>query len=293
MKPAAFDYVRAVDLAHAQAVLATHAEDARILAGGQSLVPLLNMRLAAPKVIVDINRVPGLAAIETTAGAVSIGALARHADVQSSPVAAAHAPLLSLALAHVAHAGVRNRGTMGGSLALADPAAELPACALALGAQLVLSSSVGGERTVTAEKFFRGLYETALRPEEMLLRAVFPAARPGQRFALQEVARRQGDYAILGLAAAATVRDGILSDTVLCFFGTGDRPTLAPTAAACLDGRPLQRIDAADAIAAVATDVEFTGDPQSSAALRRHLSGVLIERALAQMASSPDGGSTG
>jgi len=288
MKPPAIDYVRADSLDHAQALLAEHADDARILAGGQSLMPLLNMRLASPKVLVDINRIAGLDTIAADGGHLTIGTLARHSDVLRSDRVAERAPLIRLGLRHVAHTGVRNRGTFGGSLALADPAAELPACALTLDAEMVLSSRAGGERTVPARDFFQGLYQTAIRPDEILTQIRVPAARPEQLFAFGEVARRHGDYAILGIAAAASVRDGVLADTALCFFGTGERPARAFAAAERLNGQPISDIDAADAIDAVTEDVTFTGDPQASAELRRHLAGVLLRRALDEIVGGID-----
>ena len=286
MKAPGFDYVRAEDLDHARALLAEYGEDARILAGGQSLVPLLNMRLASPAVLIDINRIAGLETIEREPDSLSIGALVRHSEVMRSDRIEAHTPLLGHAIPHVAHQGVRNRGTLGGSLALADPAAELPACALALDASLSLTSKAGGERRVRARDFFLGLYQTAIRPDEILTRVAVPVARPDQRFAFQEVARRHGDYAIIGLAAIASVKEGVVEDAVLCFFGTGHRPMLAEAAADRLNGQLVARIDYADAIEAIGQDVEFTGDPQSSAELRRHLSGVLLKRAVRQFLGS-------
>jgi carbon-monoxide dehydrogenase medium subunit len=293
VKAPGFDYVRAEDLDHARALLAEYGDDARILAGGQSLVPLLNMRLASPAVLIDINRIAGLETIEQGPEGLSIGALVRHSQVMRSDRIRAQAPLLGQAIPHVAHDGVRNRGTFGGSLALADPAAELPACALALDASLSLSSNAGGERRVRARDFFLGLYQTALRPDEMLTRVALPVARPDQRFAFQEVARRHGDYAILGLAATASLKERVVGDAVLCFFATGDRPMLAEAAADCLNGQLAARVDCAEAIEAIGQDVEFTGDPQSSAELRRHLSGVLLKRAVGQLLGglpSPAGG---
>ncbi len=282
MKAPGFDYVRAEDLDHARALLAEYGDDARILAGGQSLVPLLNMRLASPAVLIDVNRIAGLETIEQGPEGLSIGALVRHSELMRSDRIGAHAPLLGQAIPHVAHGGVRNRGTFGGSLALADPAAELPACVLALDASLCLTSATGGERRVRARDFFLGLYQTAIRPDEILTRVAVPVARPDQRFAFQEVARRHGDYAIVGLAAIASVKEGVVEDAALCFFATGDRPMLAEAAADLLKGQPAGRIDCAAAIEAIGQDVEFTGDPQSSAELRRHLSGVLLKRAVRQ-----------
>ncbi|TAK88305.1 MAG: xanthine dehydrogenase family protein subunit M [Betaproteobacteria bacterium] len=224
MKAPAFRYARPESLDEAIALLVEHGTDARVLAGGQSLMPMLNLRLLQPSVLVDINRLP-LSEIRLQDQTLDIGALARHAEVLYSGEVAHMAPLLKLALPHVAHLAVRNRGTHGGSCALADPSAEIPACALALEASFVLRGP-RGERRVPAELFFRGLYETALGADELLVRVDYPRAQPGWRYGFQEVARRHGDFAIAGLAAAARVEGGVLREARLAFFGVADRPVL-------------------------------------------------------------------
>ena len=202
MKPAAFAYAKAHSIEHAVELLGKHDGEARLLAGGQSLIASLNMRLASPPMLVDINDIAGLDRIDMTDGHVLIGAMARHADVERSSIIAKHAPLISRAMPHIAHAAIRNRGTIGGSLAYADPAAELPACMVALGAKLEIAG-LQGRRVVAAEDFFKGMFETALGPNDMLVAVHVPAATAQTRVGFEELARRHGDYAIVGLAAAA------------------------------------------------------------------------------------------
>ncbi len=225
MKAPAFRYARPESLDEAIALLVEQGADARVLAGGQSLMPMLNLRLLQPSVLVDINRITGLSEITSQAATLQIGATARHAAVLHSAEVKQAAPLLALALPHVAHLAVRNRGTHGGSCALADPSAEIPACVLALEASFVLRGP-RGERLVPAEQFFRGLYETALGADELLVRVDYPRAQPGWRYGFEEVARRHGDFAIAGLAAAARVEGGVLREARLAFFGVADRPVL-------------------------------------------------------------------
>jgi carbon-monoxide dehydrogenase medium subunit len=245
-------------------LLERHGEAARILAGGQSLIPSLNMRLSAPELLVDIGGLEELARIEPGDGVLRVGALVTHARIERSPEIARHVPLLAQAAPHVAHAAIRNRGTLGGSLALADPAAEYPACALALDAMLLVAGR-RGERRVRAADFFKGLFETDLRPGEVLTAVEFPLAAKGERSAFSELARRQGDYAIVGLAAhrAAALR--------LAFFGVGATPVLAQRAAAQKTLR--------EASAALAQDLEPGADLYHSAATKLHLARVLLERA--------------
>ena len=224
MKPAPFAYVRPESLEDAIGVLDAHGEDARVLAGGQSLMATLNMRLSAPAVLVDIGRVPGLAGIETAGDGIRIGAMTRHAAVEGSDLVASHAPLIAAAMPHIAHPAVRNCGTFGGSIAFADPAAELPACAVALGARMTVAAK-GGTRTVDADAFFRGLYETALAPGEVLTAIEVPGIGAGWKSGFMELARRHGDYAIIGLAAHVEVEDGRFGCARLVFFGAGERPS--------------------------------------------------------------------
>jgi aerobic carbon-monoxide dehydrogenase medium subunit len=256
MKAPRFAYARPASVAEALAVLDKHKDEARVLAGGQSLVPMLNFRLAAPRVLVDINRIASLSGIKVAKSHVRIGALTRHAELERSADIAKHLPLIASAMPHVAHPAIRNRGTFGGSCALADPAAELPACALALGATFVVAGK-RGERRIASEDFFKGLYATALKPGELLVAAEFPLPKPGYRSAFGELARRHGDYAMVGIAV-----HGKGSDVRVVFFGVGDRPQL---------------VEANDLDA-----LEARADLHASAATKLHLAKVLAGRVLAQ-----------
>jgi carbon-monoxide dehydrogenase medium subunit len=274
LKPAPFGYAKATSVEHAVALLGQYA-DARILAGGQSLIATLNMRLSAPKLLIDINGLDELRRIAVVGDWLEIGALVRHAEAERSPDVARHAPLVALALPHIAHPAIRNRGTIGGSIAYADPAAELPACLLALGGELVVAGKAG-RRTVKADDFFKGLFETALAPGDVLTTIRFPVARADSRYAFAELARRHGDYALVGLAAAAR-RDGTaLRDARLAFFGVGATAIRARTAEAAI-------ALGTDPVAALARDLDPEGDVQASAAARKHLAGVLLRRVMAQL----------
>ena len=211
MKPAAFAYAKARSLEDAVARLAAHPGEAKLLAGGQSLIATLNMRLSSPSLLVDINGVAGLDGIRVRDGMVEIGALTRHVALERSAEIAKHAPLIALAMPHIAHPAIRNRGTIGGSLAYADPAAELPACLVALDGEVDIAGP-GGKRTVKAGKFFQGLFETALGPHDVLSAVRFPVATADTRVGFAELARRHGDYAIVGLAAVAQGERQRISD---------------------------------------------------------------------------------
>src|SRR6266446_4921318 len=236
MKTPRLSHARTASVAEALALLAEHEDEARVLAGGQSLVPMLNFRLAAPKVLVDINRIEALSGIEVAKNHVRIGALARHAELERSADVAKHLPLVAAAVPHIAHPAIRNRGTFGGSCALADPAAELPACALALGATFIAAGKKG-ERRIAARDFFKGLYATALKAGELLVAAEFPLAKPGYASAFGELARRHGDYAMVGVAAHGSRKGGKFSDMRVAFFGVGDRPQRASGFEKALEGQ--------------------------------------------------------
>ncbi|HEU4559734.1 MAG TPA: xanthine dehydrogenase family protein subunit M [Longimicrobium sp.] len=280
MKPAAFDYHRAESVEHALELLQQHGWDAKLLAGGQSLVPAMNFRLAAPAVLIDLNRIPGLDYLRVEDGVLRIGAMARqHAAERSGDVAAA-APLIAQALPYVAHPQIRNRGTMGGSIAHADPAAELPAVMLALGARFRVFGP-GGTRTVAADDFFTGLFATALEHDEMLGEIEVPVAGPGSGHAFIEISRRHGDFALAGLAASVQLDDdGRCAGARIALLGVGEGPALAHGAAAALQGTE----PTSDAIRAAAdaarADVDPPYDIHASADYRRHLVGVLVSRAL-------------
>jgi carbon-monoxide dehydrogenase medium subunit len=279
MKAPSFDYVRPGSLPEVFEVLENHREDARILAGGQSLMATLNMRLSAPAILVDINRIGGLSGIDLDGGMLRIGAMARHVEVERSPLVARCAPLISRAIRHIAHPAIRNRGTFGGSIAFADPAAELPACVVALGARLVIEGS-RGRRMVAADDFFQGLYRTALSSDEVLVAVEIPVATAEARHGFLELARRHGDYAMIGVAAKARLRSGALSDVRLVYFAAGDRPVLAGRASAALEGGPNSADARRAAMDALDGDLDPPEDLNASAAMRLHLAKVLTRRVL-------------
>jgi carbon-monoxide dehydrogenase medium subunit len=276
VKPAPFGYAKARSLKHAIALLAKN-RDAKLLAGGQSLVATLNMRLSAPGTIVDINGIGGLDRILVKRGELEIGALVRQAAVERSRDVARHAPLIALALPHIAHPAIRNRGTVGGSIAFADPAAELPACLVALGGEVDIAGP-RGKRTVKAEKFFKGLFETALSARDVLTAIRVPAATKDLRVGFAEFARRHGDYAMVGLAAAARAGGKELKEPRLVYFGVGATPVRALGAETAIAGGD---VDAA--VKALAKDIDPSDDVQASGAVKRHLAGVLLRRVAKQL----------
>jgi carbon-monoxide dehydrogenase medium subunit len=286
MKAAAFNYARATSVSDALELLHRHADRAKVLSGGQSLMPAMNLRLISPELIVDIGELTELRGIAVDGDIVKIGALTRHAELARSPEISAHAPLLAEAIAYVAHPAIRNRGTLGGSLAHADPASELPACMLALNATVIVRGQ-GGERKIAAQDFFTGIYETALSPEELLVAVELPAAPSNSAHFFHEFARRHGDYAILGLAAQAIVEGEALADLRLAFFAVGDRPVLAKAAKKLL-GVALTPAVVADACGALSEDLHPHDDQQASASMRRQLAKVLLGRCMAALLGRPD-----
>jgi carbon-monoxide dehydrogenase medium subunit len=279
MKAPKFGYVRPETIDQALQLLAEHGEDARILAGGQSLMPVLNMRLSHPKLLIDINRIDALKGIGLQNGSVRIGALARHVEVLESPLVAQHLPLITEAMPQVAHVAVRNRGTFGGSIALADPSAELPACILALKANIVLAST-RGQRTVTADEFFHGLYETARRPDELLVEVLIPAQRREDVSVFMELSRRHGDFAIAGLACCTQVERETLRGARLVYFGSEVKPTLAKRAMAAIEGKPWSQAVSEAACAALGDDLDPMDNIYGRPATKLHLQRVLTQRAL-------------
>jgi len=275
LKPAPFAYQKARTLKEAVALLAKHKDDARLLAGGQSLIATLNMRLSQPALLIDINGIKGLDGIAKRGKFVEIGALARHAQVERSPVIAAHAPLIARAMPHIGHPAIRNRGTFGGSIAFADPAAELPACLVALDGEVDIAGPKG-KRKVKADAFFKGLFETALRPQEMVAAVRVPAADKNSRIGFAELARRHGDYAIVGLAASAKADGKGLKDVRLAFFGVGATPVRARKSETALAKGD---IDGAVAL----LDLDPHDDVQATAKVKKHLAGVLLRRVARQL----------
>lgn len=279
MKAPDFAYERPEALDGVFELLGHHGDEARILAGGQSLLATLNMRLSSPRLLIDIGGIPGLAGVTEAGGMLRIGAMTRHRDLGASPLVRRHLPLLARAVPHIAHPSIRNRGTIGGSLALADPAAELPACCLALGADMVLASRAG-ERRVPAGRFFEGLFRTAIAADEVLVAVELAIPPPGSVAGFDELARRHGDYAIVGLAAQGVRGGHGWERLALAFFGVDDRPVLAAGAAAALTGGA----GIAAAQAALAGDLDPTGDLNGDPATKKHLARVLIGRVVAGMA---------
>ncbi len=272
MKPPPFLYEAPHSLAEAVAALSEHGEDAKVLAGGQSLIPLLSMRLARPSALIDLNGVVELASIELN-GATTIGSMTRHRAVERSADVTRLVPLLAAAVPHIGHAAIRTRGTIGGSLAHADPAAELPAVALALDATF-RAVSVRGPREIAAVDFFDGYFTTALAPDEILTSIVFPNAEPGTGVSLQEMARRHGDFAMV--AAAASVAPS--GDVRIALINVSDRPVRA------IDAEAAMRSGASiEEVAAVAVrDLDPPSDLHASPAYRRKVAAVLVRRALTE-----------
>lgn len=282
MKPAAFAYHRPDSLDQVLDLLSENGDEAKILAGGQSLVPAMNFRLAQPAALIDINRVPGLAFIEPGGdGGLRIGATTRQRAAERSGLVAERAPLMHQALPCIAHAQIRNRGTVGGSVAHADPAAELPAVMLALDARM-RARSRRGERWIPAGEFFTGLLSTALAPDELLVEIEIPPAPARTGHAFVELARRSGDYALAGVAAVVTLDEGArVAAARVALLGVGQGPVLADAAGALLTGEPVtDELVRAAADAAGARDIDPHDDVHATAAYRRHLARVLVGRAL-------------
>lgn len=279
MKAPLFSYIRAESLDQALGLLQQHGDEARILAGGQSLMPTLNMRLSQPAILIDINRLDVLKGISLEGDHVRIGALARHAEVKNSPIVAEHLPLIAEAMPHVAHVAVRNRGTFGGSIALADPAAEMPACAVALEATLVVQS-VRGRREIAADDFFLGLYETAREPDELLIEARIPIQTADTVSVFMELARRKGDFAMAGLACRAKISGNVIEDARLVYFGSENKPTVATGAMNSLRGQSWPGSAKEAALAALGDDLDPMDNLLGSPATKLHLQRVLTGRAL-------------
>jgi carbon-monoxide dehydrogenase medium subunit len=286
MKAAAFNYARATSVVNALELLVAHGDRAKVLSGGQSLMPAMNLRLISPELIVDIGELAELRGIAVSGDALTIGALSRHVDLLRSPEVAAHVPLLTEAIAHVAHPAIRNRGTIGGSLAHADPASELPACMVALNATIIIRGQAGARR-MAAEKFFTGIYETALSPQELLVAVELPVGRKNSAHFFHEFARRLGDYAIAGLAAQAVVEDNVFADLRLGFFAVGDRPILTK-AANRLMNVPITSAVLSEVSATLAEELDPQDDQQATASMRRHLAKVLLVRCVATLLGRPD-----
>ncbi len=283
MKPPAFDYYAPDSLDEALALLDRLGANGKLLAGGQSLVPLLNMRLARPQAIVDLNRVPGLADIRRDGDELVLGAMVRHLQLERDPVVRAHVPLLSEVADHIAHIQIRTRGTLGGSLANAAPAAELPAAMTALEAKLVVRSARGGARTLPPAEFFAGPLQTALAANEVLVEVRVPIPAPGTGWAFAEFARRRGDFALAGAAALARLdARGRVASARLALCGVGDVPLRLHDVERSLVGAETGASALARVASAVRAAVPGRADLQLSAESRREVAGEIAQRALAR-----------
>ncbi len=283
MKPAPFEYVAPVSLDEALGVMAEHGFDAKLLAGGQSLVPVMNFRLAQPTMIVDLNDVPNLAGIERVGDVVRIGGMVRHRTVEFDGTIAQSLPLLHETMPFIAHPQIRNRGTFGGSIVHADPAGELPVMAVVLNGRFQLQRQ-SGSRWVTARDFFRGLFDTDLEPEEILTAIELPVLPARTGYAFLELARRHGDYAQAGVAVTVQLDEaGVCTEARLVYLNVGEMPMVAGETAVSLQGQKLTD-DVIQSAAEMATqnEIDPTGDVHATADYKRHLAKVLTVRAIKQ-----------
>ena len=279
MKAPAFDYARPDSLDEVFGLMAEHGDDARLLAGGQTLLATLNMRLSEPALLIDINRIDALQGIAVEGDMLRIGALTTHRAIEDSALVARHAPLLTMAVPHIAHRAIRNRGTWGGSIAYADPAAEWPVCLAALEG-IVIVRGPAGERRIPAGDFFIDLYTTALQPDELIVACELPIATDADSHAFDELARRHGDYAIVGLAIALRRGAGGIERARLAYLGIGTVPFRPTEAEAVLTGRPLTMASIDRAVEVLETELDPMGDLTNSGETKRHLACVLAKRML-------------
>ena len=279
MKAAAFDYVKPKALSDALSLLEEGGDDARLIAGGQTLLATLNMRLSEPSILIDITDVAELKGISVVGDKLRIGALVTHTEIEDSDLVAKHAPLLKAAAPHIAHRAIRNLGTWGGSLAYGDPAAEWPACSLTLQATMVIHGP-SGERKISAKDFFIDLYTTSLEPDEILVATEIPLATANQVFYFHELARRHGDYAVAGLAAVAEKQGSMLNNCVFTFFSVSSTPVMAVAAQDLVNGQVMNDQVIAKAVEAAREEIDAIADITNSAEAKTHLIGVLLERGL-------------
>ena len=279
MKAPELGYKRAESVGQVIELLASYGDDARVLAGGQSLMPTLNMRLSKPKLLVDINQLNALKGISFEDGIVRVGALARHAEIMRSTVIFEKLPLIAEAMPYVAHVAIRNRGTFGGSIALADPAAELPACVLALGATIVVESA-RGQREIPASDYFKGLFETERRPDELLIEVRIPSIGMKGVHVFSELSRRQGDFAVAGVACAAEIDGDTISSARLVYFASEDRPTLATNAVTAIANKVWSEGSRVAVLDALGDDLDPMENLQGSSEFKLHLQRVLTGRVL-------------
>jgi carbon-monoxide dehydrogenase medium subunit len=287
MKAPPVSYLRAATLSEAFGLWRDAGPDAKLLAGGQSLLATLAFRLSDPGILIDIGRLRELRGIsQVGSSTIRVGALTTHAELGRHELIRERVPLIAEAVPLIAHPAIRNRGTLGGSLAFADPAAELPACCIALEATII-ARNAADERRIPAAQFFTGLYTTALRPYELISAVEFPVAKAGECATILELARRSGDYAMAGVAAKARLAGSTLVEPLLVFFGVGDRPVVAQRAMAAIGGQQVLATTIAAAQAALDTDLDPPADQHGSPQTKRHLARVLLARALARLAGLP------
>ena len=282
MKAAAFDYVKPKALQEALSLLAEAGDGAQLIAGGQTLLATLNLRLSEPSVLIDITDLTELKGITLVGDQLRIGALVTHTEIEDSELIAKHAPLLKAAAPHIAHRAIRNLGTWGGSLAYGDPAAEWPACSLALRATMIIQGP-SGERRISANDFFIDLYTTSLEPDEILVATEIPIATSQEIFYFHELARRHGDYAVAGLAAVAQKQGDVLTKCAFTFFSVSSKPVMATKAQDLVNGKKLNEELIGKAVAATRQEIETIADITNSAEAKEHLIGVLLERGLKHM----------
>ena len=278
MKSPAFSYYEAKDLADAINIKKTD-DDAVILAGGQSLLPTLNMRLSNPSVLIDIGKIKELREIKIEGGYLSIGAMSSHSNVMSNKDVNEVLPILCKILSQVAHPAIRNKGTHGGSVAYGDPAAELPAFAVLVDAQIVLSGS-SGERIVSAKEFYKGLFETSINPDEILTSVKYPIIQNNKQLFFDEITRRHGDYAMAGLVGSIKQKSNINEEINLVFFGTGDKPNKAPKTCEYLMKNEYNYSNIKDILK---NDIEFASDISSTSDMKAHLSAILVGRMMKEL----------
>ena len=279
MKAPAFSYSRPRQLREVLTLLAENGDEARLLAGGQTLLATLNMRLSEPALLIDMQAVSELKGLSFNSQTLRIGAMVTHTEIETSSLVARHAPLLTAAAPHIAHRAIRNLGTFGGSIAYGDPAAEWPACLLALGGVVVVRS-LRGERRIAVDDFFTGLYTTDLAPDEVIVACDIPMIQPNQKISFSELARRHGDYAVVGLAASARFEGSKMSSVRLAWIGVGSTPMRSSKAEQALDGQHLTMQSVTQAVDVLRSELAPIPDLTHSEATKRQLAGVLLKRAL-------------
>lgn len=287
MKAPAFSYLRPKRLTEVLSLLKRHGDEARLLAGGQTLLATLNMRLSEPALLIDMQGVAELKGINLVGNVLRIGAMTTHSEIEASEAVRRHAPMLAMAAPHIAHRAIRNLGTLGGSIAYGDPAAEWPACLLALDGVVVVQAS-SGERRIPAQDFFVGLYTTALQAGEVITACEIPLGTSSKRIYFDELARRHGDYAVIGLAACANLaKDGKSLDEVrLAWLGATSMPWRSTLTETLLNGQPCSDALLANALQRLRSELQPEADLSHSAAAKQHLAGVMLKRALLTLFAS-------